>query len=421
MRFNGRHHRLLGLFLSSFVMIPLFLSAPAHAQQYAPNEITVGVDLQTFGIQTCTPIGSTPFCQPGTDHDFAYSTPSISYTRNLSPSLALEGTVLPATSFMHTNGFGSGSQMLALGGVKTGWRGKRWGFYGKVQVGIASYSCGTFDYDPTPYSDCARLTNFALEYGGVAEYRLTRRWALRVDAAHLLMPEFDQILEQGENFTVAREGAILQHLDSRVGITHSFGALREAQPETVPGYAAWDVGALFALQPRIMPDYTYMNAYPTWGLWDSWNFSRHASWDSALLHSGRNSGPFTFSDYQAGGRAFQALTGLKVGIRRDRMGYFGKLRGGTITFGETERQIGILPSGAVLDRGMFTSPVLDVGGVLEVYPSHHSILRFDAGSATIFYQPKNIIQTVNQTSETIAIPGQTQTTILMSFGAGFRF
>ncbi len=136
------------------------------------------------------------------------------------------------------------------------------------------------------------------------------------------------------------------------------------------------------------------------------------------MHSGRNSGQAVFSDYQAGGRAFEALTGLKLGIRRGRMGYFGKIRGGTITFGKTMRQTSRNSSGVTnLDLGMFTNPVLDAGGVLEVYPSRHSILRFDAGSATIFYQPKNVIYF----GQTFDIPEQTQTMMLMSFGVGFRF
>jgi hypothetical protein len=70
---------------------------------------------------------------------------------------------------------------------------------------------------------------------------------------------------------------------------------------------------------------------------------------------------------------------------------------------------------------MFTNPVLNAGGVLEVYPSRHTILRFDMGSATIFYLPKNVKETVLISSTTYAIPSQQQTTMLMSFGAGFRF
>jgi hypothetical protein len=70
---------------------------------------------------------------------------------------------------------------------------------------------------------------------------------------------------------------------------------------------------------------------------------------------------------------------------------------------------------------MFTNPVLNAGGVLEVYPSRHTILRFDAGSATIFYPQKNIKLITSTTSTTDAIASQQQTTMLMSFGAGFRF
>lgn len=234
-----------------------------------------------------------------------------------------------------------------------------------------------------------------------------------------MMPEFDLIQARYSNGEpeYALMGEWLQHLDMRIGITRSFGELRDAKPERVPGHSAWDLGAVFSLQPRTLPGWFYMDAYPTWGLWGSWNFSRHFSWDTSLMHSGRNPG-LEIVAFQGGGRAFEALTGAKIGIRRDRMGYFAKVRGGTITFGETERQASFLPSGAfVLDRGMFTNPVLDVGGVYEVYPSRHIILRFDAGSATIYYQPKTFIQQ----GQTYSVPEDTHTGMLMSFGAGFSF
>lgn len=402
----------------------LLLPAAASSQQYARNELTVGIGLQTLGQAVCTPINGGPQCQPGTDHYAIPSLPAFTYTRNLSPSLALEGMVQPTSFFLNTNALGAGRQMLAMGGVKVGWRGQRWGFYGKMRAGVVGFSCGTFDYTYSnsawQYSDCVWQTNFAMEYGGVAEYRLRPRWALRFDASHLMFLQFDQVLARYSNGSPLqfREGATLQHFDARIGITRSFGRLEDATAEPVPRKQAWDLGALFALQPRILPEFQYMNAYPAEGLWGSWNFSRHVSWDSAVMHSGRNSGGIENVDLQAGGRAFEALSGVKLGIRRDHMGYFGELRGGTITFGETEKQI-VEPAPGVLDfyRGMFTNPVLNTGGVLEVYPSRHTILRFDAGSATIFYLPKNIIQI----GETIPIPSQQQTTMLMSFGAGFRF
>jgi hypothetical protein len=330
--------------------------------------------------------------------------------------------VQPTSFFLETTALGSGRQTAALGGVKVGWRGQRWGVYGKVRAGIVSFSCGKSDFT---YSNCVRLTNFAMEYGGVAEYRLRPRWALRFDASHLLIAEFDQVLSRYPDGEVMQYhgGAILQHFDARLGITRSFGRLEDAAPERVPAKQAWDIGATFALQPRIFPDFQIMSAYPTWGLWGSWNFSRHVSWDPAVMHSGRNSGFTEWIDYQQGGRAFEALTGVKLGIRRDHMGYFGELRRGTITFGETEKQIVQTTPGGAPDfyLGMFTNPVLNAGGVLEVYPSRHTILRCDMGSATIFYQPKNVKETLPTSSMTFSILSAQQTTILMSFGAGFRF
>jgi hypothetical protein len=206
--------------------------------------------------------------------------------------------------------------------VKTGWRGKRFGFYGEVQAGVASFSCGTWFYDPQPYAGCARLTNFALEYGGSAEYHLTRRYALRLDAGYLEMTEFDHILARYSDGLPEsyRQGAILQHFDARIGITRSFGRLEDAKPERAPERQSWDTGVIFALQPRIQPYFQYLAPYPEWGLWGSWNFSKHVSWDTSLLHSPRNPGKIEDIDYWSGGRAIEALTGAKIGIRRDHMG-----------------------------------------------------------------------------------------------------
>jgi hypothetical protein len=280
------------LFLAIFVSFFFFHLNRSMAQEYARQEVTVGVDDQTFGVAGCTLIGSGPECQPGHTRTLSDPAPTVIYTYNLSPSLALEGTVSPTSGFRYANDYGSGRETLAMGGVKTGWRGDKWGFYGEIQAGIGSFSCSVFYYSPAPYSNCQRVTNFALEYGGVAEYQLTKRWSLRADAGHLMMPEFDRIITRYSDGLpeLSQMAEWLQHLDMRIGITRSFGELREAKPERVPQHSTWDIGAAFSLQPRSLPDWSFMNPYPSWGLWGSWNFSRHVSWDSAVLHSPRNSG-----------------------------------------------------------------------------------------------------------------------------------
>lgn len=401
---------------AAFVLLTSVCS-PAQAPQYSSNEVTVGIAAQTYGSSTCSPIAGTPFCTPGVEHAVSNPVPSFSYTRNLSPSLALEGTFQPGINYAANRMTDAGSMTLALGGVKTGWLGKRWGLYGRMQAGTASFSCGTWLWSSTPYKGCAR-TNFAMEYGGTVTYRVKQRYSLRLDAGHLQVAEFDQILNRTPSSMVYSAGGVRQHVNARIGISRSFGRIRDAEREAEPARSAWDAGVLFALQPRVQPDFQFLDPYPTWGIWASWNFSRHLSWDTALMHSGRNAGPTETIDYQAGGRAFEALTGVKAGIRRNHMGYFAKVHSGTITFGKTERQINRNPDGSIdLVEGMFTNFVLDTGGVIEVYPSRHSIIRFDVGSATPFYQPKSVISL----GETYHIPSSTASSMLVSFGAGLRF
>lgn len=405
------------------VYVFLALAALARAQQYSKNEVTVGLQAQTWGLNYVNSAGESAF-----KHYLEYPTPSFTYTRNLSSSLAIEGTAEPWSQFFRTNSLESGHETLALGGIKAGWRGKRWGFYGKTQAGVESWSCGSFYYDPSPYSDCSRITNFALEYGGVVERRLWGSYALRVDAGHLLSTSFDHVNARYPNGLALelRGGATTQHLDLRIGLTRNFGQVHEPRFEPVPQRSAWDVGSSLALQPRV-EGLPVLNAYPGPGIWASWNFSQHVSWDTAVFHSGpERNRQYVFSGRQTGGRALEALTGLKAGIRRDHMGYFAELRGGTITFGEKEKRIGLLPGGNYfIDRGMFTNAVLNVGGVWEVYPSRHTLLRFDAGSATIFYQPTTVWQYVPQSGVEVgtkySVPEQTQTGLLLGFGGGIRF
>jgi hypothetical protein len=90
--------------------------------------------------------------------------------------------------------------------------------------------------------------------------------------------------------------------------------------------------------------------------------------DAELTHCPENSsGNF--------GETF-ALAGGRIGKSFERVGIFGKLRGGVIHFGGdyfTQR----------LDRT--TRSMLDAGGVFEYYPNRRIILRIDLSSAVIYY------------------------------------
>src|SRR5882724_4737926 len=76
-----------------------------------------------------------------------------------------------------------------------------------------------------------------------------------------------------------------------------------------------------------------------------------------------------------GGRTNQILFGPKVGIRKQKVGAFIKARGGFSTTGNVVKTIDITSN--VDTSARHTDPVIDLGGVIEVYPAKRWILRYD--------------------------------------------
>jgi hypothetical protein len=90
-----------------------------------------------------------------------------------------------------------------------------------------------------------------------------------------------------------------------------------------------------------------------------------------------------------GGRKTQGLFGVKAGKRFDKFGIFAKARPGFVRFAKGDYQpvgacIAIFPPPlacfAPLARTNFA---FDLGGVVELYPTKRTIVRFDAGDTVI--------------------------------------
>ena len=134
-----------------------------------------------------------------------------------------------------------------------------------------------------------------------------------------------------------------------------------------------------------------------------------------------------------GGRAVQAQFGVKAGKRFERFGVFAKARPGFISFGEavtfTEGQT-VVPGGptfafpiARLERKTHLS--VDLGGVLEFYPSRRTMVRFDAGDTLIRYGERNdvlpILISNNVQSVVVPVSSKTKHNFQFSAGIGYRF
>jgi hypothetical protein len=109
-------------------------------------------------------------------------------------------------------------------------------------------------------------------------------------------------------------------------------------------------------------------------------------------------------------RKLQGQFGVKTGFRSDRFGVFAKVRPGFVHFDRILQSN--CPPGlvcpAVLRVGSETKFSFDVGGVMEFYPSRHTMLRFDLGNTIIHFSERNL-------------PQGTKNNLQFSTGFGFRF
>jgi len=107
----------------------------------------------------------------------------------------------------------------------------------------------------------------------------------------------------------------------------------------------------------------------------------------------------------------QGLFGVKYGKRSDRAGIFAKARPGFMHFGPGTPDPRIQTFAPVPGNISSTEFAMDIGGVLEFYPSRHTMLRFDVGDTIIRYG----------TGSVSGRPAFTTHNLQLTVGAGFRF
>ncbi|HEV7377404.1 MAG TPA: outer membrane beta-barrel protein [Pyrinomonadaceae bacterium] len=136
--------------------------------------------------------------------------------------------------------------------------------------------------------------------------------------------------------------------------------------------------------------------------------------------------------FRTGGRAVEGLFGVKIGKRYKKFGLFGKARPGFISFsqGFTEFTVVGQTGNPFTDINVrvkrLTHFALDLGGVLEFYPTRHLVTRFDIGD-TIIRQGQTTITTLSTTPGgtfvplPLTFPTDTTHNFQFSAGVGFRF
>lgn len=132
------------------------------------------------------------------------------------------------------------------------------------------------------------------------------------------------------------------------------------------------------------------------------------------------------------GRVTEVLGGVKVGKRFDKWGMFAKARPGVVHYSR-----GTFPFGTCLGLNcpIFLGPfdrqknnfALDVGGVVEFYPSKRIVTRFDAGDTIIHFNRQVINGLIfNPVTNTFdpfpfIVPERTTNNFQFMASVGFRF
>lgn len=131
-----------------------------------------------------------------------------------------------------------------------------------------------------------------------------------------------------------------------------------------------------------------------------------------------------------GGRKLQALFGVKAGKRFEKFGVFAKARPGFVRYEKGDYVFGTGGCPAVFPPplGCFrpvarTNFALDLGGVVELYPSKRTIIRFDAGDTMVHLPTRNLaaFQANGISPVVISAAPETKHNFQGSIGVGFRF
>ena len=130
------------------------------------------------------------------------------------------------------------------------------------------------------------------------------------------------------------------------------------------------------------------------------------------------------------GNVAQGLAGVKVGKRFEKWGVFAKARPGVISFsrGAFDAFPPLAPFSPVeIEFKRLTAFAMDVGGVVEFYPTKRIVTRFDVGDTIVHFGRRNFntvtlnLETNTITPITVPLPPRTSHNFQFMTSVGFRF
>lgn len=412
------------LFLISFTSV-----RTACAQQSSePAKIEIGGQFSSLNIGPQVQPEFTIFAHASPEAGFGGR---LSYNLNRHLALDAEGNFFPRTDFGHL--------VQTQFGLKAGKRFDKFGVFAKARPGFLSFSevitqtgTQTVNFNDQiqviPIFEARRKNLFSMDLGAVLEFYPSHRILVRFDAGDTMihvgktpLTEFNATSPSGRiahNFQFSSGVAVrflnpqaTQTADSsrshsprkfEVGVQFSSLILREFSQTQLPalGFDFTDTQSGFG--GRL----TY-NLTPSIGVEIQTDFFPQ---DLARFANGR-----------AGGRILQIQAGTKVGRRFGKFGLFGKVRPGAISYSKPIK-FDFIPDPIHytfhVERRTYFS--LDLGVVVEFYPTPRMVARFDGGDTMIRYGDTQVpFNSLRMPVE--QIPSETRHQFQFSAGVGFRF
>lgn len=430
-------------FLATIVVtLTVLFGDTIQAQQTeAPSKIEVGIQFSSLTFPGANDSSGLSVSRSSTEAGFGGR-----FTFNLNKNIALEAE---GNFFPHNNFYDpahSGTLWQGQFGLKAGKRFGKFGLFAKARPGVASFSKTVVQIGTTtivdqngqtltfPVFGSRRKTDFSMDLGGVLEFYPSRRVLTRLDVG-------DTIIHYGtgSGFPVGTSSQAPAHTDHNLqvsaGIGFRFGSL---QPEeTAQGTHAeklkrFEVGGQFSslgLQQvehnsfgvfLTSPTFRDVVTQPGFGGRFTYNLTRSFALEVQSDFYPKDN--FFVNNGRAGGRILQGQAGIKAGKRFEKFGLFAKARPGLVSFSKGIKVEGLDPTfGFPIFRQVRKNYIsMDVGGVLEFYPTRRLVTRFDGGDTMIHYHSIDIpisffpLQTFNVSAETIH-------SFQFSAGVGYRF
>lgn len=421
---------------NAFVLALLLFNLSASAQETDAPKLEIGIQYSSLSINL-PGVGGTENA-PGVGARVTYN-----FTDYF--AVEAEGNIFPSvTQTDYTTG-GDPQQLQA--GVKAGKRWKRFGLFAKARPGFVSFSetltpLPVLSGSVTTFTfDRERKTHFSTDVGAVLEFYPSRRMLVRFDAGDTIIRygehkelQFDPA-GSGSQFIGTARSEVKHNFQFTAGVGFRFGGGDDGgalQQSSTAGERVrrFELGIQFSSLVLNAPSSGFgfdegADAEAGGGARFGVNATDNLAFEiEGNFYPRRRLGINT----AIGGYPAQLQAGVKYGRRFDRFGVFAKARPGLVTFSSVAEVTGYEPF--VFQGQTFFIPnfrdtsktyfSMDLGGVLEFYPSKRILTRFDVGDTMIRYPVRDNPSSFT-TTPPLQLPAELRHNLQVTAGIGFRF